>query len=178
MLNVPRVTALVAAVLTAFLPMIVSGVTCVGGIQPSNPDEVYVVHGDGTATDRRTGLMWKQCREGQTFVAGATGYTCTGTATTATWDAARTLAAASTFASYSDWRLPNVKELQSLAEQCKFNPAINDVIFPGANGSVVWSSSPFGYNSSFAWYVNFGFGDAGNALRSVAYPVRLVRGGQ
>ena len=53
-------------------------VTCLNGIPASNPDNIYTVHGDGTVTDTRTGLMWKQCLEGQTW----SGSACAGGART------------------------------------------------------------------------------------------------
>jgi hypothetical protein len=58
--------------------------------------------------------MWKQCAE------GLSGATCqTGSAQTFTWANALAHAEASTFANYTDWRLPNVKELSSLVEDCR-----------------------------------------------------------
>ena len=55
-------------------------VTCASGIAASNPDTIYTVHGDGTVTDTRTGLMWKQCLEGY----GGAGCTADGTTTSFT----------------------------------------------------------------------------------------------
>ena len=40
------------------------GQTCQGSITASAPDSRYVDNGDGTVTDTRTLLMWKQCVEG------------------------------------------------------------------------------------------------------------------
>ena len=40
----------------------------------------YVDNGDGTVTDTRSGLMWKQCLEGQS------GADCEGTAGLFNWD--------------------------------------------------------------------------------------------
>jgi len=51
----------------------------------------FVNNGDGTITDRATGLMWAQDDSGVGM----------------TWEEAMALG-------YSDWRLPNVKELQSI----------------------------------------------------------------
>lgn len=150
-----------------------TAVTCVNGIPASNPDAVYTVHGDGTATDTRTGLMWKVCSEGQTWSTGS----CTGTAVGKTWATALADAEAHVFAGYSDWRLPNVKELFSLVEKCAVNPAINTTVFPSTPSSYVWSGSPYAYNSSNAWSVNFSYGNAAFNYRSYAYSVRLVRGG-
>ena len=55
------------------LPLLAQAQTCVQNNLPSNPTAVYTVHGDGTVTDRRTGLMWAQCLAGQSGAQCATG---------------------------------------------------------------------------------------------------------
>jgi len=93
---------------------------------------------DGTVTHNKTGLMWKRCAEGQTW----NGTTCTGTASTQNWSASLTLARNSSYASHTDWRLPNIKELMSIAETCGYNPSLNASIFPNAAVShPFWSST-------------------------------------
>ena len=148
---------------------------CQNNIPATNPDNIYTVHGDGTVTDTRTGLMWKQCLEGH----GANNCTADGGTASFTWANALAHAESHTFAGYSDWRLPNQKELRSLVEECRRSPAINDAIF-GLNtpSSVVWSGSPLAGNPYLAWYVDFNVGYANFDLRGYGYRVRLVRGGQ
>lgn len=168
----PRLWATAACVL---LTAHAHAVTCINNLPPSNPDAAYTVHGNGTATDARTGLMWKVCVEGQTWSAGA----CIDVPLTFTWANALAHAEGHAFAIRTDWRLPNLKELRSLVEDCRVNPAVNDAIFPSTPSFFVWSGSPYAYSSSDAWYVNFGSGAAGNfGNRSDTYLVRLVRGGQ
>lgn len=151
-----------------------AGVTCATGTQPSNPDEVYLVHGDGTVTDVRTGLMWKQCSEGQTYSSTA----CSGTATNHTWVEALDKGGSS-FAAKSDWRLPNRNELQSLVEHCKgAAPLINDGVFLDTPVGMFWSSTPSVLIGSDAWYVDFNWGIAFNDDRYSVRQVRLVRAGQ
>jgi hypothetical protein len=66
---------------------------CQNNIPANNPDAVYIDHGDGTVSDTRTGLMWKQCLE------GLSGDRCqTGAELARTWGGALTLALASDFA--------------------------------------------------------------------------------
>lgn len=153
----------------------VQAVPCQNNLPASNPDAVYTDHGNGTVTDTRTGLMWKQCAE------GLSGVTCqTGSAQTFTWSNALARAEASTFAGYTDWRLPNVKELSSLVEDCRRSPAINTNYFPNTpSASVFWSGSPHAhYSNNRAWLVAFLNGNANYHDRSVSNRVRLVRGGQ
>ncbi|TAG48818.1 MAG: DUF1566 domain-containing protein [Betaproteobacteria bacterium] len=148
--------------------------TCVNNLPASNPTSAYTVHGNGTVTDTRSGLMWKVCTEGKTWGAGS----CSGPATTHNWAAALALAEGTVYAGQNDWRLPNVKELRSLVEECAVNPAINTAIFPSTDSSLLWSGSPFANNSSYAWVVGFNYGFASIGNRIGAVQVRLVRGGQ
>lgn len=55
-------------------------------------------NGDGTITDNATGLMWMQNDNSEGV----------------TWKAALSYAEGAEYAGYSDWRLPNAKELQSI----------------------------------------------------------------
>lgn len=146
---------------------------CSHNIPPSNPDTVYVLHGDGTVTDTRTGIMWKQCVE------GLSGTDCSqGTATTMPWAEALNHAEGHSFAGFSDWRLPNITELGSLVEECMVMPTINTATFPSTPGAWVWSSSPYAGSSSSAWYIYFANGVAGVSSRGDPNGVRLARGGQ
>ena len=153
-----------------------NAVTCAANVQPSNPDTAYTDNHDGTVTHRPTGLMWKRCSEGQNW--DATTIACTGTASTGNWSGALLLSSTNSFAGHADWRLPNLKELRSLVEECRFNPSINDTLFPATPSSFFWSGSPRAYFSSNALSVNFSYGYAYGSDRSSNYSVRLVRAGQ
>ena len=143
-------------------------------IPASNPDSSYSLHADGTATDTRTGLIWKRCAEGQIW----NGSTCTGSASLYSWPSARTQAATSRFAGENDWRLPNRKELFSLVEKCRISPAINGTVFPATPSSFFWSASPGADGSASAWGVYFDNGYVINDFQRYDYQVRLVRGSQ
>lgn len=148
--------------------------TCPAGNPRVAPDSRYTEHGDGTVTDLHTGLMWKQCSEGQT------GATCTGAVSTMAWANALTAAENTVFAGFSDWRLPSAKELQSLVETGCYNPAINAARFPNTSTGDYWSSSSYAANASNAWGVSFvnGYVYYYYYYKSDYYGVRLVRGGQ
>lgn len=161
-------------VLAATLPGMAQAVTCQNNIPPSNPDAIYTDNDDGTVTDTRTGLMWKKCLQGQSWSGG----TCTGSATGMSWAVALSTAEDATYAGYNDWRLPNIKELRSLVEECRTNPAINDTLFPSPTFSTVWSGSPYASHSNDAWFVGFSDGYSYYSYRSDAFHVRLVRAGQ
>jgi uncharacterized repeat protein (TIGR02543 family) len=129
---------------------------------------------DGTVIHAKTGLMWKRCAEGQTWNASD----CTGIAIFFDWLGALAWAANSTFAGYTDWRLPNVKELQSIVETCGYGPTINQTIFPATPVSRFWSASGYGPVPAGAWLVFFFDGLVDANGKSYGFPVRLVRGGQ
>ena len=140
------------------------------------PDDRYQVHGDGTVTDTVTGLMWMQCSLGQIYANG----TCSDAAdaTEHNWQAALEAAEDYTFATYSDWRLPNIKELSSLAARDRYNPAINSTVFPNTPSDWYWSASPDADFSNLAWRLYFYYGYDDYDGRNYDLHVRLVRSGQ
>ncbi len=149
---------------------------CNPNITPTAPDNRYTDNGDGTVTDNRTGLMWKQCVEGLSNSPACD----TGSAATYTWQEA--LAQAQTvngtgFAGYSDWRLPNRKELASLIERACYYPAINITRFPATPSNHFWHSSPDYSTDGYVWSVSFYIGAiVGSDAKFNHNSVRLVRG--
>jgi hypothetical protein len=152
--------------------------TCNGSVTATAPNSRYTDNGDSTVTDSQTGLMWKQCSEGQ----GTTTTACdTGSTATYTWQGA--LQQAQTingtgFAGYADWRLPNRNELASLIERSCYSPSINITVFPNTAASDYWSASPDASYSNSAWLVHFFSGHVRYYGKVNASNVRLVRGGQ
>ena len=111
-------------------------------------DMEYVDNGDGTVTDESTGLMWAQDDSGEGM----------------DWLEALEYANSSELAGYSDWRLPNSKELQSLVDYEKTDfPAINTDFFNmTASGfestddaAYYWSSTTQGDFKHTACYISF-----------------------
>jgi len=89
--------------------------------------KTYSDNGDGTVTDPTTGLTWMRCAMGQTWDGAAA--TCTGTASSYTYDQAVALTGTVSFAGHSDWRLPNIRELQTIVDLTVYNPAIDRKVF-------------------------------------------------
>ena len=80
---------------------------------------------------------------------------------------------------HNDWRMPHVKELESIAHNGVLNPSIDAAWFPNtAAASMFWSGSPGALGAATAWGVLFNLGYGNIANRSVALQVRLVRAGQ
>ncbi len=136
------------------------------------PDGRYRQAG-ATVLDKTTGLVWLRCPLGMSW----DGITCTGTVAKYGWQQALQQADTSTAAGYSDWRLPNAKELTSLVEPACVSPAINLRVFPNTPGEGFCSSSPFVGDANSAWDVSFSNGYVSNLSRSNYNAVRLVRGG-
>ncbi len=144
----------------------------------TTPDTRYHLHQNGTVTDIVTGLMWKQCSQ------GLSGSDCSeGVIGAYNWQAAFKQAEGATDAGYTDWRLPNIKELVSLVALDRSSPSINISAFPNtptivstSRSEFFWSSSPYLHGGSDdAWLVEFYRGSYLSRFRSSLYSVRLVR---
>ncbi len=103
---------------------------------------------NGTIKDTRTGLIWSVCSLGQTWGQDAKGNdTCTGSpASYNTWKIAlNAVQSANTTATFSknDWRLPNIKELDSIVDRSCYRPAINQDVFPNTSPINYYSSTPY-----------------------------------
>jgi len=126
----------------------------------------YTDHGDGTVTDHVTGLMWPKDGNGLGCWNGQT----------ATWTEAIDYCESLDFAGYTDWRLPNVRELVSLINWGNYGPTIDTTVFINTNYDY-WTSTPTD-SSSTAWLVNFGTGHTYYYVRTTGLYLRAVRGGK
>jgi hypothetical protein len=151
---------------------------CNRAIMFSRPDSRYHDNNDGTVTDMVTRLMWMQCPEG---VASDKTRCDSGKTISFSWQQALQRASevnSSTVGNnlgYTDWRVPTLLELKSLAEMACFNPAINTRYFPNTPALYFWSSTPVVSHEDKAWGVGFYYGgDRWGAKSDVRY-VRLVR---
>jgi hypothetical protein len=151
----------------------------------------YTDNGDGTSTDNNTGLMWeKKSLEGTTVT------NINHRDKTYTWaDAVAGHIAglnAGAFAGYTDWRLPNVKELQSIVNYENQSPSVSAPAFNDgcvASCTVLncscttavnvnyWSSSTDAFSPASAWGVFFFDGSVSPVNKNSPRHVRAVRGG-
>ena len=93
------------------------------------------------------------------------------------WPSAIDWADALSFAEYSDWRMPNRTEINSIVNCGNYDPAINSMYFPNTQSDEYWSSTTFKADTDNAWFVNFTDGNVSNAVKTDSYYVRPVRGG-
>ena len=101
----------------------------------------FVRNGDGTVTDLAMGLTWQQVDDGQTR----------------DWPGALNYCEGLKLAGHDDWRLPNVKELQTIVDYNQNDPALNQrYLRQSDHKGWFWSSTTHGDNISMASYVCFG----------------------
>jgi hypothetical protein len=153
----------------------------------------YTDNKDGTFTDNNTLLMWEE-KTGTVGTANPSDVHDVNN--TYTWsldlffgnpngsvftDFLKTLNTSPCFANHCDWRLPNIKELVSLVDYGRRDPAIDPSV-PGANqgSAFYWSFTTFAGPSGGAlneWGVEFSRGGLTIEFKPNFNYVRAVRGG-
>lgn len=123
----------------------------------ATPDSRFVINGDGTVTDTSLELMWT--------VAPISGgpYTQIG---------AGVVAINSTFAGYTNWRLPTRAELSGIVETGCTNPALNTTVFSINATTTFWTGQSTG---SAGYSVDFTHGISQTESVLTPKAVRLVR---
>jgi hypothetical protein len=150
-------------------------------------DPAFQDNGDGTATDLRSGLQWEKkgddggLHDRDTLFTWANAFTFVNNLN------------AANFAGHNDWRLPNIRELQSILNYgtSTSDPAVtlsafHDDCFGGCNGIACsctafgghWSSTTVRTLPTAAYNVNFYDGSLALLVKtSPTGAVRAVRGG-
>lgn len=84
------------------------------------------------------------------------------------------------FGGFSDWRMPTIKELDTIVDLESYHPAIDKGVFLNTRLSGYWSATTFAGNTFFAWRMYFHLGnDYGyDSGKSGSYYARAVRSGQ
>ena len=113
-----------------------ASLACQSAVPETTPSTAFSVVDEGIVRHETTGLEWRRCPEGMSWVANS--QWCDGVASEdLTWGEALQVAADA-----DGWRVPNIKELRSIIERCRVDPAINDMVFPDTPRLFFWSSSP------------------------------------
>ncbi len=129
--------------------------------EPSTPSDRFAKN-NGVVIDSKTGLMWKQCTEGTRYNA-KTGE-CDDEANVYTWQGLLQYTQQlnqgkiGDTRNYNDWRIPNIKELESIVEYSCMSPAINLDVFSNTSRVSFWSSSTVFFSPYKAWTVQFNSG--------------------
>ena len=97
--------------------------------------------GDGTVGDRLTGLLWQQEDDGKER----------------NWQQSLGYCENLSLAGRTDWRLPNIRELHTIIDYSRHNPAIDtDVFVQQDRTGWFWSSTTHGDSPRMASYICFG----------------------
>ncbi len=139
-------------------------VRCVRGGQ--FPKQDFSDNGDGTIRDNATGLEWQQDQPNSMKWQDALNY-CNGLE----------------LGGNSDWRLPNVKELESIVDETANRPSINLSFFPNSGAYFFMTSTTFMGHPTVLWIVDFDCGGIYNGYSTTSFfksfngYFRCVRGG-
>jgi hypothetical protein len=113
---------------------------------------------NGTVVDTKTSLTWQQTIPTDLY----------------SWTAANMYCAGLDLDGIG-WRLPSVKELQTIIDDTNTNPAIDPTAFPNTPNVTFWTSSRLAGSPSNAWDVFFDYGNTGYADVAIPIRVRCVR---
>jgi hypothetical protein len=125
------------------------------------PKYHFTDNGDETITDNYTGLTWQKIQS----------------AATLTWEEALIYAESLVLGGKSDWRLPNIKELQSLNDESVCKPSFNKTFFPGIGSGNYWSSTTQIQSVAKAWDINVDYGIVSYNDKTLKENVLCVWGG-
>jgi len=120
----------------------------------------FTDNSDGTITDNLTQLVWQKIPNANVF----------------NWEQALSYAEGLTIGSNSDWRLPNIKELQSINNELSTNPSVFTPYFSSVGVHNYWSSTSLPNQTTKAWYWNTLFGITTYDLKTNSNYVLCVRG--
>ncbi|MEI6750372.1 MAG: DUF1566 domain-containing protein [Bacteroidales bacterium] len=121
----------------------------------------FTNNGNETITDNFTGLTWQKIKSPNTY----------------SWEEALIFANDLSQAEKTDWRLPNIKELQSLNDPTLSKPSFNKTFFPSCLSGNYWSSTSMQNASTKAWDINIDYGIVSYNEKTMKQNVLLVRGG-
>ena len=148
---------------------------CLDNLPRQAPDSRFEIHGD-TLLDRHTGLLWQRCALGQEW--NGEKNLCQlkmEQQRLFTWGEALMAATQSKIANYSDWRLPNKNELDSIVDRACTGPAVNEAVFPDTTFAGFWASTPARHSEGYAWQIDFATGTLIALPVETQLSVRLVR---
>lgn len=136
--------------------------------QPRVINDRFTDNGDGTITDK----------ENKTLIIKDPSK-IPGFDKTLTFEEAKKACDNLSYAGYnSGWRMPTLKEEQSIRDYTRFDPAWNTDVFGGKHDNWYWTSTECAWNKDAAWYVSFFSGSVSYVNKANNYYVRPVRSSQ
>ena len=142
-----------------------------GNIPPESPVN-YKDNGNGTITDNLTGLVWTKC------VQGMSGNNCSsGSPSLLEWSKARTNCEGLSLTGKNDWRIPTLKELESIVNTAAYDPSINKSFFLKTSADPYWTSTSPAEFQVDKFTVLFSDGSVYHQSTGAPAATRCVRGG-
>jgi len=127
---------------------------------PSSFPQRFQLLGNGTIADAWSGFVWQS-----QF-----------TMDSLTWENALIHADTCTLGGFSDWRLPNIKELQSIVDVSRSNPALPVAVFTNQGAQKYWASTSLPNAPLKAWIFDSQWGITTYDWKTLKHRVLLVRG--
>jgi len=138
-----------------------SGQTCRLEMYPTAPSSGFDTGvAAGYACQKGMGLLWRRCPVGWNWDGGEC---VSATPQARSWSATLTQVAGFTENAWSDWRLPNIKELNSIIERRCSNPAVDTRVFPVVPTGDLWSASPVEGDPTSVWTALLNTASGGDA---------------
>ena len=125
------------------------------------------ISGDDVVIDRAAGLMWVAdgnaagCNNGNELI----------------WNNAIDYANGLDFAGFTDWRLPNIKELVSLVNYSIINPVLEQPPFANTKNDNYWTSTTVATQAGWVIALSFGSGAYNGIIKTATNYLLCVRGG-
>ena len=132
---------------------------CVRAVRGNQLTNNFVDNGDGTVTDTETGLMWQKATAPGTY----------------TWEEALAYAEGLELpvGGYTDWRLPNRNELQTLVDYSQYDPSVDPLLKTSVLSGGYWTSTTYGTQE--AWRIALNHGYVSGYDKSLSYSVIAAR---
>ncbi len=128
-------------------------------ITPVSIANHFTDNADGTITDNVTDLQWQKSPS----------------TVLQTWENAIITSENLTLAGFIDWRLPNIKELQSLNDETQVQPSVTAPFFIDLGINKFWSSTSLPNQTTKAWYWSTAFGITTYDEKNISNSVLCVR---
>jgi hypothetical protein len=155
-------------------------VRCVQESAPAQWERfIHLTSDEPVVIDTVSQRFWQGCSAGQTTSG------CSEDASLMSWAEALSYCEGLSWGGFDDWRLPNIKEMNTIVDHRFEYPAIDSPLFPNTphwlldtseiNMGQYWTSTAREYNS-FALYVGFNTGSTHFYIQAEGRHARCVRG--